>query len=221
MFKKELEDIKTKYANSLELLSKLKEVYTDYEYKGSKYDKILHLDIRINETENTIKKKVFDAINNIISYNNLHSVKGNFGYYNDNRTLEDAYKTIENINLQTMFDSVCYYQPYYTGNRECEKITLDNDKMMLKSCRSYDKDLYLILNCIWLMCGHNTIIDWELRNKIYQKIKDGITFIFCNCKENGKLNITFSNKELFKKFSNYIKIGIQNAQIEYNKNKEA
>lgn len=226
MFSKEVKTIKEQYNNSITLIDKLNEVYKPYEYGGAKRNNVFYLDVRIQETHESIKIHAFSHINNIIKNNRLNAVKGDFGHYSDNRTLDDAFNTLKNINIQTFFDSLCYYQPYYTGNREVEKFVFDNNKMFLFAHRFWAQDCILLLNCLWLITGHNEIMDWELRNKINKKIENGETFIFCTCKvqlyKNGKLNVFFSDPELYKKFVNLFNKGLKNAQIEYNKrNKEA
>ena len=222
MFEKEIEEIKNKYENSLEITKKLTELYKNYEYNGSKRKNIFYLDIRISETPETVKKHALRNLDNLIQCNRLESVVKRFNSRNNETSLEEAYKIIENINIDTFYNALTYYQPYIIRNgREAETIKTDNKKMFFQSHNNSEGDLLLTLNCIWLL-NNNEVMTSETESKIIKLIRNNNnTFIFCGCKvtyfKNKKIQILFSDKELFNQFTNHIENGLKNAQNEYNK----
>lgn len=226
MFEKEITEIKERYTNSIELLNAAKEIEKKYSYWQEKENKKLILSsniLYIKETAESLKIKALENLYNIIQYNELKNFPCFYGYSTKEKTIEEAAEIVKNITIEDFYFSMCYYIPYYNNNKDYNtdryKFVIDNKKMLVTANNSYHDYCILCLNCIHLLNNPEPITT-ELKNKIYQKTKNGETFIFEGCKvtqyKNGKLNIEFSDKEVFNKFLNHFNKGLKKAEENYN-----
>lgn len=91
---------------------------------------------------------------------------------------------------------------YYS---EKESYSIKNNTY--EGLKSYEANMFLILNCIYLLDNPEPITE-EQRYKIGDVLINSRTFIFNSCKvtlyNNGRLIIKFSNPELFKRFENKV-----------------
>lgn len=99
MFEKEINDIMSKYKESLKLVNKLQEIYNPYEYGAKKRDDIFYLDIRIESPEK-VKNRAFNLLDNIMTSRELN--------YNlkEKKTLqepEELARIIKRVGVQDFF----------------------------------------------------------------------------------------------------------------------
>lgn len=208
MFKEQVNTILNKQKNSIELLTKLHEVYNDYDLGGTKRDDIFYLDIRIERLCN-IESRTRQELQNILTHNDINLIN----YIDAQKApIEEITNTIKNITIKDFYFSVVKYFPY-NSNKD---YTLGN--MTYTENRTSWQKLCLILNCIWLL-SHDDIISDDVRRAIYKMSNKGETFIFNGCKvthfKNNNLKIQFSDKELFRNFEKHFREALELAEIRH------
>lgn len=214
MFEKEIDDIMSRYKESLKLVKKLHEIYRPYEYGTEKRDKVFYLDIRIESPEN-VKNRAFNLLNSIMSSRELN--------YNlkEKKTLqepEELARLIKRVGVQDFFESITRYNAW--GEQRGKEWEFTKNKYIEVRSSSY-RNIRILEALQVLKTGEP--LDRATKNKI-DNIDAG-TFIFHGCKvqlfKNGKMIIEFSDAEFLKEFKKQYENGVTKSRERYELEKKA
>lgn len=214
MFEKEINDIMSKYKESLKLVNKLQEIYKPYEYGTEKRDKVFYLDIRIESPEN-VKNRAFNLLNSIMSSRELN--------YNlkEKKTLqepEELARLIKRVGVQDFFESITRYNAW--GEQRGKEWEFTKNKYIEVRSSSYRNTR--ILEALQVLKTGEPL-DRATKNKI-DNIDAG-TFIFHGCKvqlfKNGKMIIEFSDAEFLKEFKKQYENGVTKSRERYELERKA
>lgn len=214
MFEKEINDIMSKYKESLKLVNKLQEIYKPYEYGTGKREKVFYLDIRIESPEN-VKNRAFNLLNSIMSSRELN--------YNlkEKKTLqepEELARLIKRVGVQDFFESITRYNAW--GERRGKEWEFIKNKYIEVRSSSYRNTI--ILEALQVLKTGEPL-DRATKNKIDNV--DAGTFIFHGCKvqlfKNGKMIIEFSDAEFLKEFKKQYEKGVTKSRESYELERKA
>lgn len=214
MFEKEINDIMSKYKESLKLVNKLQEIYKPYEYGTQKRDDIFYLDIRIESPEN-VKNRAFNLLNNIMTSRELR--------YNlkEKKTLqepEELARIIKRVGVQDFFESITRCNAW--GEQRGKEWEFIKNKYIELRSSSY-RNIRILEALQVLKTGEP--LDRTTKNKI-DNIDAG-TFIFHGCKvqlfKNGKMIIEFSDADFLKEFKKQYEKGVTKSREHYELERKA
>lgn len=214
MFEKEINDIMSKYKESLKLVNKLREIYNPYEYGTKKRGDIFYLDVRIESPEN-VKNRAFNLLNNIMTSRELN--------YNlkEKKTLqepEELANLIKCVGVQDFFESITRYNAW--GEQRGKEWEFIKNKYIEVRSSSY-RNIRILEALQVLKTGEP--LDRMTKNKI-ENIDAG-TFIFHGCKvqlfKNGKMIIEFSDADFLKEFKKQYENGVTKSRERYELERKA
>lgn len=214
MFEKEINNIMSKYKESLKLVNKLQEIYKPYKYGTQKWDSIFYLDIRIESPED-VKNRAFNLLNEIMTSRELR--------YNlkEKKTLqepEELARIIKRVGVQDFFESITRDNAW--GEQRGKEWEFIKNRYTESRSSSY-RNIRILEALQVLKTGEP--LDRATKNKIDNV--DAGTFIFHGCKirlfKNGKMIIEFSDAEFLKEFKKQYEKGVTKSRERYELERKA
>ena len=206
MFENETKAIFKKYVRSKIFLKKLKNLIGPYDYRGVHYNSVFSVVVPSIAHFVGIEQEAHNELEYLLKRHNLQRYNGKYQAYSNNITVKEHIRAINKISIDTFYNNAFYYdvynelmhkKPYDFGLRNCT---------YTEKSAGFDKML-LILDCIYLL-NNPKPTNYEQYTAIRDALRKDKTFIFCGCKvtlyNNGRLDVVFSDSELFRKFEQKI-----------------
>lgn len=207
MFENETKAIFKKYVRSKIFLKKLKNFVGPYDYSGAYYNNIFRIVVPSTAHFSGIEQEAHNELEYLLKMHNLQRYNGKYQAYSNDITVKEHIKAINKISIDTFYNNAFYYDVYNElMHKRPYDFELKNYTYTEKSA-SFDK-MILILDCIYLL-NNPKPTNYKQRTAIRDALRKDKTFIFCGCKvtlyNNGRLDVKFSDSELFWKFGQKIK----------------